>query len=612
MKHSVTAALLASLLLAAPAAAEDYDPKFPADVPFNAAEWTTKTDYPLIGDPKATRDSDRVFRVVWRTYPPTLRTEGPNSNLVQTATIHNLMYESLVSIHPNTEDFIPSLASHWKIETDEEKGIQTFWFRINEKAKWADGSPVTADDVHKSFWHRVQADRNDPSVAMTYGEGFSEPVVVDRLTVKVSTKSLNWRLFLYFGGMAIYPAKYVGVPGKEYLERYNWSFMPGSGPYIMNAHDLKKGDSLTLTRRGDWWAEDERWAKHCYNFKKIKFVVVSDVELEYEMFKKGDLDQFRVSRAQRWVEDIPKESVIQRGWVKRRKIFNQAPQGFSGFVFNMREWPFDDKRVRLAFAHLFNRELLMEKLFFNEYDYIDSYFPGRDWGNEAKNPKIRFDPDKAADLLDEAGYTEEDDDGVLKDAQGRRLELTLEFYPQAWERIWLVVQKEFEDNGIKLNLKLLDGSTLIKKVTERQFKLHFQSWGALLFPNPETSWRSSLADKPANNNLPGFKNARVDELCKKYNVTFDRAAQKKMIREIDEIVFNEHPYALGWFANFSRVLYWDRFGHPDSYFTRIGQVPDDELILRWWYDDEQGAALDAAMKAGKSLPPGETDQRPWK
>ncbi|RMG17224.1 MAG: ABC transporter substrate-binding protein [Planctomycetota bacterium] len=575
----------------------------------DATGWQTSTDYPLIGDPAAKRDSKKTLRIVWRTFPPTLRTDGPNSNLVQTSTIHSLLYESLVQIHPNTEEFIPYLADRWKIETNEEEGYQTFTFHINEKARWSDGAPVTAEDVVKSFWHRVQEDRNDPSNVLTFSKGFHMPEAVDEHTVRVRTKELNWRLFLYFGGMQIYPAKFIGVDGPTYLEKYNWEFMPGSGPYRMT--ELKKGDSLVIERRDDWWAENERFAQYLYNFRRIKFLVVRDQELEFEMFKKGELDHYLVSRAQRWVVELPKEDIIQKGWVQRRKVYNQAPQGFSGFAFNMRKWPFNDRRVRLAFAHLFNRELLMEKLFFNEYEYINSYYPGRDWGNGANQERVKFDPDAAAELLDEAGFTEEDEDGVLMDSQGRRLEFTLEFYPQAWERIWLVVKKDYEENGIKLNLKLVDGATLIKKVSDRQFTLHYQAWGALLFPNPETSWSSELADKKANNNITGFKNARVDELCKRYNRTFDRAEQKKIVREIDKIVYNEHPYALGWYANFIRVLYWNRFGHPKTYFTRIGQVLNDEIILRWWYDEEKERTLEAAMQKGEALPVGEVVQKPW-
>ena len=164
-----------------------------------------------------------------------------------------MSWETLVQVHPETEEFIPCLASHWKIEKDEQAKTQTFWFHVDPRARWADGSPVTAEDVRTTWWHRTQEDRNDPMSMMTFKENYEEPQVIDKYTVKVKTKELNWRLFLYFGAsMQIYPAKEVGVPGAEYLEDYNWKFPMGTGPYHLKPENLKKGESITMTRRGDW------------------------------------------------------------------------------------------------------------------------------------------------------------------------------------------------------------------------------------------------------------------------------------------------------------------------------------------------------------------------
>ncbi len=96
--------------------------------PFDPKGWSTATDYPAIGDPKAKRVPGSRFTHVWESFPPTLRTDGPNSNLVQTSNLHGLMYESLIQIHPETEEYIPCLASHWKIETHKKEGYQIFGF----------------------------------------------------------------------------------------------------------------------------------------------------------------------------------------------------------------------------------------------------------------------------------------------------------------------------------------------------------------------------------------------------------------------------------------------------------------------------------------------------
>jgi microcin C transport system substrate-binding protein len=415
--------------------------------------------------------------------------------------------------------------------------------------------------------------------------------------------------------MQIYPAREIRIPGEMFLSDYNWKYQVSSGPYILASEkDLVKGESITLTRRDDWWGANDPGNKGLYNFRKIKFLVIRDAELIWQKFKVGDLDWYPVGKAQRWVDEVPKEPPVVKGWVQARRIFNQAPNGFGGFAFNTRKPPFDDKRVRLAFAHLFNRKRLIEKLFYNQYQEIHSTYPGSDWGAGDEIPNVEFDPDRAEQLLAEAGYKTRDQDGYLVGPDGKRFELTLEFYPQDWERVWLVVKEDIEAGGIKFNLKVVDAATLIKKVTDREFTIHFQSWGAILFPNPETSWRSTLADLPANNNVTGFKNPRVDELCDQYDTIYDRKRQKELIREIDKLVCAEHHYAFAWYGGYLRVLYWNRFGHPDAYWSRISDDSSEAIMAYWWWDAEKDAKLAKAMKEGVPLagePTAPVDVKPW-
>ena len=349
---------------------------------------------------------------------------------------------------------------------------------------------------------------------LTYGEGYEEPKVIDDSTIMVTTKSLNWRLFLYFGAaMHIYPAKYVNISGEEFRKVYDWKYWPGSGPYMMHAKDLDKGNSITMTKRDDWWAKDERWATGLYNFHKIKLVTIRDQELMYEMFKRGDLDWFTVGRAQRWVEDIPKENVVKQGWVQARRVFNESPEGFQGLAFNTRKPPFNNKNVRKAFCYsLQPREAVQEAVLQPVRLHRLDLSRAATGATPRRTPRSASTRTRQRSCSTRPGYQERNDDGYLVGPDGKILEVTLEFSFAGYERIWLVVKEDYEKAGIKFNLKLIDGATLIKKVGDRQFDITFQPWTGLLFPNPETSFHSKLANEPQNNNITGFANKRVDEL----------------------------------------------------------------------------------------------------
>lgn len=596
--------------------AKAYAPAFPETQPLDATKWQTNDTYTPSGDPRAVKGG-RLIQT-WESYPPTLRTDGPDSSLVQLRDLHALVYETLVGIDPDTLATMPSLATHWQSTPIANPGGdgkitgEEFLFRISDKARWADGSEVTADDVVATWEHMVSEDRKDPTNPLVFNE-YTKPEALDKLTVRVRTKTVNWRLFLYFGGMKIFPAKYIRITGDEYLNGYQWRLMMGSGPYhLAKPTDMVEQESFTVTRRKDWWGANERWAVGTNNFDEIRWIVVRDRDLEFEKIKKGEIDYHLISKAQRWVEECEFDAV-KKGHILKRKIFTDNPQGIQGFAFNMRKPPFDDQRVRLAFAHLFNREKLIDKLFFNQYDFIDTYFPGGPWGS-SKNPKIRYNPELAAKLLDAAGWKGRDKDGWLVNAKGEPFKVTLEYGQEAFTRIFTVIKEDLKLAGIDLQLSLMDWREVYKKVNERQFTLAFQSYSGLLYPNPRTSWSKELADQPQNNNVPGLKNDRIEQLLERYDslLGVDEGVWRRrtaVIRKIDEILFEEMPYALGWQGGYTRVLYKNKFGHPPTYFSRLGD--GSNIASLWWIDPELEAKYNDAVKNNTDLPRGETDQRPF-
>jgi len=283
-------------------------------------------------------------------------------------------------------------------------------------------------------------------------------------------------------------------------------------------------------------------------------------------------------------------------------------QGFSGIAFNTRKPPYEDIRVRQALTMLMNRPLLIEKLFFNEYLPLNSYFTGTIYENP-NNPKNPYDPQAALKLLSEAGWTTRDSQGRLL-KNGRPLVMELLYASKTAEPYLTVYQDDLRKVGIGLNLRLANPETAWKLEMERRFDALSTGWGALIFPNPETSFHSRLADQQDNNNITGLKDKRIDELCDQYDKEFDQQKRAAIIREIDGIVAGHHHYALGWTAPFHRIAYWNKFGHPDSYFTRVGDQTD--ITSLWWVDAQKQQQVDAAnLDAAKTLEVGPLEIRYW-
>ena len=347
-----------------------------------------------------------MFRQSMPNFPGTLRILGPESNSWLNFMIAAMTYESLLGQHPTTLEYTPALATHWQISEDQ----MTYRFRINPNARWADGQPVTAEDVVATWKFRMDEGLQAPFQRLTWGK-FEEPIAETKYIVSVKSLKVNWRNFLYFSGMAILPVHVLKeVDGATYLEEYNFKFLPGTGPYHVLEEGIDKGNSITIQKRDNYWAAGHRLNVGLNNFDQVKEIVVRDDNLEFEMLKSGDIDNLYLLKAQRWVEELDFDH-IQQGVVQKRKVFNHSANGIQGLAFNTRRAPFDDVRVRKALFHLFNREQMVEKLMYNEYMLMHSYFPAGMYENP-DNPKILYDPELALELLAEAGWKERDSNGA--------------------------------------------------------------------------------------------------------------------------------------------------------------------------------------------------------
>ena len=217
------------------------------------------------------------------------------------------------------------------------------------------------------------------------------------------------------------------------------------------------------------------------------------------------------------------------------------------------------------------------------------------------NPKVSYDPEQAAKLLAEAGYTQRNSDGILtKNGQPFVIDLGI---IKVLERFVTPYKETLREAGIDLRIKLVDGNTLSENMMKRNFSMTIGNYGGLVFPNPESSLASELADKEDNNNVTGIKDARIDELIDIYRTEFDQNERVKIIREIDGILTNKYLINFWWAPKGIRLAVWQKFGMPPGILSRFTQTGDHDLYIMtmWWIDPEKQANLKKAMADKKAL-----------
>lgn len=554
-------------------------------------------DYPLLGDPRACKGGTFVMET--NSYPTHFNYYGPERDLDLKTHYNEAMLNTLVSIHPETKQIIPELASSWEILEDGKVLI----FHLDPDAKWSDGKPITAADVQATYDLILHPKVVEVEIKSEL-EKFARPEALDERTVKFVHRNASWRNVLLFEDVFIYPAH--AVKPETYLEDWRNAAPVVSGQYTLG--ELVSGQSFKFERRKDFWGEGKRQFIGTGNFDTLHHKAIFDDAITFETAKKGDIDFYLVTKAQRWAEECDFDQV-KKGWMQKARMFHRTPEVPSQMAFNLESPLFSDVRVRKGLFYLYNREYLHDQLFFHEYVNKNSYWANSIYENPG-NEKVTFNAEKGLALLAEAGFTSKDPDGTLKKGD-KRLEFDLVYIHPSAERTYTPIQETFRKYGVKMNLKLVSPSVWIKLSQDKEFEFIYANWGPLDFPNPRDMWHSEKSAPKDTSNIGHFKNAEVDRLIEAYELEPDFDKRAALIRQMDAIIYEQYPYLLDWYSSSYRMLWWDKFGMPE-WMTYPTQDVRHTLWKVWWWDAGRAERLEKARAAGAAVPLAPPENTHWK
>ena len=505
------------------------------------------------------------------------------------ADLFGALYDTLLTQHPLSLDYEPGLAESIAMSDDK----RTFTVRLDPKAQWSDNKPVTAHDVKWTF-DAVLNPSNLTGPHKIFLSRFESPAVLDERQVKFTAKEVHWQNLDTLAGLQVLPRHAFE---KSDFNKINFEFPVVSGLYRIG--EIKEGISVALERRNDWWNRDARRAQNTGNFKTLKYKFFAERENALDAFKKGEIDLFPVYTAHVWVNQTGGER-FDRRWIVKQKVINHNPTGFQGFAMNMRRPLFADVRVRRALSHLLDRRRMNETLMHSQYFLHRSYF--EDLYSRAlpcPNPLIEFDSARARALLAEAGWKVNPKTQILE-KDGLSFRFRFLTHETSTDKFLVIYKEALKDAGIELLIEKKDGAAWAKDMDEFNFDMTWAAWSSGLRKDPEPMWFSTEADRPCGQNLTGFKSEKADELIARQRSIFDVGERHAICREIDAILADENPYILLWNIDATRLLYWNKFGMPQ---TVLGKYSDERAAAAlWWFDADSAAELADAMKNNQSLP----------
>lgn len=509
------------------------------------------------------------------------------NNSSDASAVFDLVYATLLEMDYNTLEYKPLIAESWTISPDKKE----FTFKLNPDAKWSDGKPITAHDI-KFTYDLIMDPQNMTSVMRLYYSRLNPPEVIDDYTVKMTVKTVHFKNFEMVAGFNVLP-KHL-MEGKDFNKDFNMSLPGGSGPYDLT--EVKEGRYYVLSRKKDYWADRLPHRHQTYNFGKIKYKVM-DRNLAFEAFKKGEFDFYDEIMPKRWVTETNSEH-FTNNWIVKQKIYNYAPRGFLGLAFNMRKPLFQDLRVRKAIALLLDRKTILNKIYYDLYKPLNSYFPSLYGPNEKQPPFLDYNIDQARELLKQAGYDRMDNTGYLIDRNGRRLEFTIIYAIEDYEKDLTIFKESCKKAGVNLILKRLSWATLIKEMDQYNFDMVRIGWTGVLFPDPEQLWHSKHISERGGSNLPGFKNDEIDGYIDSLPANFDVQSRIQILKKMDRTIAKEIPYVLLWERDYSWLFYKNIFGKPKT----VTQKYTLGIIKYWWIDPVKVKKYQEAVKLKKALP----------
>jgi len=499
-------------------------------------------------------------------------------------------------------------------------------FTLNPRARWHDGTKITADDV--IFSYHALREKGHPLYRVMY-QPITNAEEVRPGVVRFSFDDAEHReLPIIAASMPVLPKAYY-----EQVAFDKSSLKPplGSGPYKITAVD--PGRSITFTRVKDWWAAKLPVNVGLYNFDTIRFDVYRDDVVALEGIKSGQFDYYEEYIARNWATayHIP---AVADGRIIKTKIPNKIPRGMQGFIFNLRRDKFADPRVREAIGLTLDFQWMNETLFYGAYERNTSFFqnnqPFMATGTPQGAERALLEPARCANLpeaeraaqastcLPEKLFTDTftvpttDGDGyaranlikaqtLLDDAgwvmrDGKRTNaktgevLTVEFLmtQRTFERVVSIMRVNLAKLGIDSSFRYVDASQYQRRVDKRNFDIVSIWWNlGLNFPGSEqyTFWHSSQADLLGSQNLSGLKHPLVDELVTRINRAQTLEQLVPAAKALDRILLWNHVVIPHWYMSAWRVVYWNKFGRPKI-------TPDYNMgVDSWWYEPQKNVPL---------------------
>ena len=428
------------------------------------------------------------------------------------------IFNSLLKYDKNLE-LTGELAQSWDVSSDQ----KTITFHLKPNLKWADGQPLTSEDVLFT-WKTVTDDKTRSPYGADY-KLVKRAEAPDSNTFKVTYAQPYAPALDSWSGLHILP--------KHLLKDQDINNTPFSrnpvGSHYYQLDQWKKGESLSLKRNPN---ATQGQAKIDHLVSRI----IPDRAAQFLELMADNIDSMSLNSIQ-YARIFPSRPDLTAKIAQYKELGNS----YTYLGFNLKHRPFDDVRVRQAINYAIDKQEIIDGVLLGlGLPVASPYKPGTRWSNPKLQP-YPYNPHKAIALLKEAGFEDHDHDGILdRDGQPLSFEI-LTNQNKEREMSAVLVQRRLKEIGIDVKIRVVEWATFISRfIKTGDFNVVLLGWGLGLEPDQYNIWHSSQ-QAPGQFNFIGYNNPKVDKLLEAGRLELNPDKRMKIYHEFSEILLEDSP-----------------------------------------------------------------------
>ncbi len=433
--------------------------------------------------------------------------------------VSGLIFNGLVKYGTDLS-VVGDLAGSWDISHD---GL-VITFHLRRGVKWADGTEFTADDV--MFGFKTITDEKTPTA---YKEDFlqvKKAEVIDAYTFRVTYEKPFAPALTSWGNLVVLPSHLL--EGKDITKSELTRNPVGLGPYKLGKWTA--GQELILDSYHDYFEGRPYIDRYMYR-------IIPDSATMFLELKAGGIDIMGLTPIQ-----YTKQTDTNFFKTNFQK-FRYPTFAYTHMAFNLKHPFFKDKRVRQAIAYGIDKGEIVDVALFGLGSPATGPYVPNTWPYNPDVKKYNHDPEKARQLLKEAGWEDTDGDRTLdKDGLPFKFTILTNMGNNLRKNTATIIQWRLAKIGIKVEIRALEWSAFINNfIDKKRFEAVLLGWNIGLDPDQYDIWHSSKT-KEKEFNFISYNNPEVDALLEKGRRSFNIAERKKAYFRIQEILADELPY----------------------------------------------------------------------